>query len=166
MRYENSGLTFNGIRIYWDGVDMQLSTHGKLFIQGYEKLFLAAYVGEDGIPTIGWGHTGPEVTRFSVCTIEQAEAWFDSDTASAVNEVNETILVTLTQDQFDALVSFTFNVGDHAEAKSTLVEFINEGDFTDAEAQFLRWDHVGKQVSGGLLARRKAEAALFMTPAA
>jgi lysozyme len=75
--------------------------------------------------------------------------------------VNTTVSVNLTQNQFDALVSFTYNVGDEAEAKSTLLEYVNQGDYADADAQFVCWDHVGKQVSAGLLKRRKAEAALF-----
>ncbi len=143
-------------------MNMTLSANGKAFIQGFEKLDLTAYQDEGGVWTIGWGHT-PAVEG-QTCTLEQADTWFDEDTANAVGEVNKTITAPLTQNQFDALVSFTYNVGDSAEAKSTLARLVNEEDYARAAAQLLFWDHVGKGVSAGLLNRRKAEAKLFLTP--
>jgi lysozyme len=140
---------------------MELSDNGKAFIQGFEKLALSAYPDQGGVWTAGWGHTGPDVGPTTVCTIAQADTWFDEDTQATVDELNQTVTAPLTQNQFDALVSFGFNVGDEAEAKSTLIKYVNAGDYTDADAQFVRWDHVGKNVSAGLLKRRQAEAALF-----
>lgn len=141
---------------------MELSDNGKALIQGFETLALTAYQDQGGVWTAGWGHTGDDVGEGTICTMAQADTWFDSDTASAVAEVNETITVDITQNQFDALVSFTFNVGDEAEAKSTLAKLVNHSDFARAAAQFLVWDHVGRDVSNGLLNRRKAEAKLFL----
>lgn len=142
---------------------MNLSDNGKAFIQGWEKLALSSYQDEGGVWTAGWGHTGNDVGPNTACSIAQADTWFEEDTSSAVNEVNETITAELTQNQFDALVSFTYNVGDEAEAKSTLARLCNAEDFARAAMQFPLWDHVGKNVSAGLLNRRNAEAKLFLT---
>jgi lysozyme len=143
---------------------VQLSDNGKAFIQSWEELVLAAYQDLGGVWTAGYGHTGDDVGPNTVCSIAQADTWFDEDTASAVDEVNKTITVDLTQNQFDALVSFTYNVGDEAEAKSTLAKLCNAEDFARAAMQFPLWDHVGKSVSAGLLNRRNAEAKLFLLP--
>jgi lysozyme len=142
---------------------MQLSDNGKSFIKSWERFEPVAYQDQGDIWTAGFGHTGDDVTSGTTCTLDEADAWFDADTASAVNEVNETILAPVSQNQFDALVSFTYNVGDTAEAKSTLAKLVNAQDYARAAMQFPLWDHVGKQVNAGLENRRRAEAKLFLT---
>src|SRR5882762_6001421 len=99
---------------------MNLSEDGKQFIKDREVLRLEAYQDEIGIWTIGWGHIAG-VKAGDVCSIEQAEAWFSQDVAPRETCVNELVKVELTQGQFDALCSFTFNLGCTALRNSTML---------------------------------------------
>jgi lysozyme len=101
-----------------------------------------------------------------VCTLDQAEIWFLGDMAMAVAGVNSTLTRQVTQNQFDALASFTFNVGIGNEAHSTLIRLVNAGQDAWAADEFPKWDHVGKKVSAGLDVRRHAERALYLSMAA
>ena len=83
-------------------------------------------------------------------------------TAEAV--VSSLVKAPLNQNQFDALVSFAYNVGGGAFASSTLLKLINAGAFGAAAAQFTKWDLARGEVSAGLLRRRQAEQQLFVTP--
>src|SRR5271155_324831 len=139
---------------------MILGAAGKALIQSFESLRLQAYQDQRGIWSIGWGHT-PAV-EYQTTTPEEADEWFTQDTQTAVNAVNRTVDVALNQNQFDALVSFTFNVGQGSEAHSTLVGLLNQGKFALAAAQFSFWNHVNGQVDAGLTRRRAAEQALFL----
>ena len=143
---------------------MALGPKGTALIQGFEKLVLQSYLDQGGIPTIGWGHTGPEVVIPQTCTPEQADQWFIQDTYNAVRAVLNTVDIGLTQEQFDALVSFTYNVGAGSEAHSTLIRVLNAGHLQMAAEQFLKWNHVNGIVSAGLTRRREAERALFLSP--
>lgn len=143
---------------------MNLGPRGEALIKGFEKLMLVAYPDEKGIWTIGWGHTSG-VTQGLICTLDQAEIWFLGDTAMAVAGVNSTLTRHVTQNQFDALASFTFNVGIGNEAHSTLIRVVDAGDEAAAADEFLKWDHVGKKVSAGLDVRRHAERALYLSAA-
>jgi lysozyme len=142
-----------------------LGEAGRRLIQSFEKLALDAYSDQGGVWTIGWGHTGPDVHAGLTCAIEDADRWFAKDTATAVAAVNAGLnsmaAARITQNQFDALVSFTFNVGAGAEAHSTLMKRINLLDFTGAALEFPKWDHVNGVPSLGLARRREAEQALF-----
>jgi lysozyme len=142
---------------------MNLGQRGEDLIKSFETLRLQAYRDQRGITTIGWGHTRG-VLLTDTCTIDQAEIWFLSDVAVSVAGCNRTLLVPLNQNQFDALVSFTFNLGVGSEAHSTLLKDINSEDFAGAADQFLQWDHVDGVVDPGLTRRRFAERALFLTP--
>lgn len=147
---------------------MKLGSRGEALIKSFEQLALKAYPDEGGIWTIGWGHTGfyapgVPVGPGQVCTPEQAEAWFIADTANAVVGVDRCVDVALTQNQFDALVSFTYNDGVGALAHSTLLRDLNSGRADLAANEFLRWDHVGGHESAGLERRRKAEQKLFLS---
>lgn len=141
---------------------MLLGAKGTALIEGFEKLALTAYLGQEGKPTLGWGHTGPDVHMGMTCTREQADAWFVEDTHRAVVAVNASLRVTVNQNQFDALVAFTFNVGVGAEAHSTLLALVNAGAIAGAALQFARWNHVNGVVSEGLTRRRQAEHDLFL----
>ncbi len=143
---------------------MQLGPKGEALIKSYEKLRLAAYQDEGGVWTVGWGHTGPEVVEGILWTPEQAETAFRTDTGAAVAEMNRAIRIPVTQNQFDALVCFAFNVGCTAAANSTLMRLLNIGCPHQAAEQFARWDKVRGRPSAGLSARRAAEAALFLSP--
>jgi lysozyme len=138
-----------------------LGSAGENLIKSFESLKLTAYPDQKGIPTIGWGHT-KGVALGHTCTPEQAETWFQEDTQEAVHGVDTSIQTNVTQNQFDALVSFTFNVGVGAEAHSTLAKLVNARDFAGAAAEFPKWDHVNGVPNAGLLRRRQAEQALFL----
>jgi lysozyme len=127
----------------------------------FEGLRLIAYTDQVGVWTIGWGHTGSGVHSGMTITEAQAETLLSGDVASAVTAVNQLVTSTINQNQFDALVDFAFNLGNVSLAHSTLLRFINAGDFVSAGPQFLLWDHAGSKVVQGLLDRRKAELALF-----
>jgi lysozyme len=139
-----------------------LGSAGENLIKSFEELKLVAYQDQRGRWTCGWGHTGPDVVEGTTCTPEQAEEWFLSDTQAAVNGVDASIQTNVTQNQFDALVSFTFNVGVGAEGHSTMAKLINARDFAGAAAQFLLWDHIDGVPNAGLLRRREAEQKLFL----
>src|ERR1700681_4555285 len=113
-----------------------LGSRGEALIKSFESLRLTAYQDQRGIWTCGWGHTGPDVVEGTTCTPEQAEEWFLQDTQVAVHGVDASITTNVTQGQFDALVSFTFNVGVGAEAHSTMAKMINARDFAGAAAEF------------------------------
>lgn len=147
---------------------MKLSAAGEALIKGFESYRSDAYPDERGIPTIGWGHTGwyspgVPVTLGQTCTLDQAEAWFQSDTAWAVSAVNSLISRPMTQSQFDALADFTYNCGMAALVHSTVRRDFNEGDTLGAANALLEWDYAGPAVSPGLEARRKAERELFLS---
>lgn len=142
---------------------MKLGAKGEALIKSYEKLRLTAYQDLGGVWTIGWGHTGPGVGEGTTCTVEQAQVWFWNDTSHAVNATNSHVTTALNQNQFDALVSFTYNVGVGAEERSTLLRLVNTNDMVDAAAEFARWNKVNGKVSEGLTARRAAERDLFVS---
>jgi lysozyme len=145
--------------------DLTYSGMGLSLTEQFEGCELTAYQDQVGVWTIGYGHTGPDVTPGLSITLDQAQALLAQDVAGASVCVNKVIAVQLTQDEFDALVDFVFNLGAGAFTGSTLVRDLNAGDFTAAAAQFDLWDHAGGAVVAGLLRRRQAEAALFDTDA-
>jgi lysozyme len=140
----------------------RVSTAGLEIIKFYEALRLKAYRCPAGIPTIGWGHTRG-VKMGDTCTLIQAEDWLREDCAEAENAVNSLVKVPLTHNQFDALVSFVFNIGAGAFSRSTLLRLLNSGDYSGASKQFERWNKSGGVVLNGLTARRKREKTLFLT---
>lgn len=141
---------------------MNLAKPGRDIIKNWEGLALVAYVCPAGILTIGWGHTGSDVTPGMKVTQEQAEFLLSRDVAKAERAVKRLITVPITQNQFDALVSFTFNLGGGNLQASTLRKVINRGDIHEVPAQFRRWVFAGGKKLRGLQARREEEIALFM----
>lgn len=143
---------------------MQTSDRGLEFIKHHEGLETKAYPdpgSADGNPwTIGVGHTNG-VKKGDTCTVEQAMAWLREDVHGAEAAVNRLVKVALTQDEFDALVSFVFNVGAGAFENSTLLRLLNAGDYDGAAAQFKRWNKNDGRVMAGLTRRREAEARMF-----
>lgn len=122
---------------------------------------LTAYQDQVGKWTIGYGHTGSDVTPGLTITMDQAQQLLQQDVAKASACVNDNVTVQLTQDEFDALVDFVFNLGPGNFEGSTLLRDLNTGDFTAAAGQFELWDHAGGAVVAGLLRRRQQEEALF-----
>ncbi|MBO8415062.1 MAG: lysozyme [Proteobacteria bacterium] len=141
------------------------STNGLELIKHFEGFKATAYFCPAHKPTIGYGHTGNDVTEADVnvktITQAEAEALLRADLKIAENGVKSHCNVPLTQCQFDALVSFTYNLGAGNLKSSTLLKMLNASDFTGAEAQFPRWCKSGGKTVDGLLRRRHAEAALF-----
>lgn len=143
--------------------DMTYSDAGLKMTEKFEGLELNAYQDQVGVWTIGYGHTGSDVFGGLTITQDQAEQLLASDVAASVTCVNNAVTVDLTQNQFDALVDFVFNLGCASLHSSTLLRFVNNSNFASAAPEFLRWDHAGGKVIPGLLARRQAEMTLFQT---
>lgn len=116
--------------------------------------------------TIGIGHTGKvngaAIKPGLVITTQQAYDLLDEDAAEATKYVNKFVMVTLNQNQFDALVDFTFNVGAGNFQSSTLLKKLNIRDFTGAANEFTKWNKSGGVVLPGLVTRRKKERELFL----
>jgi lysozyme len=142
--------------------NLSYSDKGLALTEQFEGLRLDAYQDSVGIWTIGYGHTGPDVHPRLTITEEQAAQLLLKDVAGAVASVNHLVTVVLTQNQFDALVDFAFNVGAAKLANSTLLRELNAGNFDAAAAQFPLWCHAGGVVLPGLLQRRQATQALFL----
>lgn len=141
---------------------MKTSQRGIDLIKSFEGCELKAYRDSVGVLTIGYGHTvgvkdGDRITQ------EQADAILASDLAIYEDGVRSLVRRTMTQGQFDALVSFSFNVGLGALGKSTLLRMLNSGDYAGASQQFARWNKAGGKVLNGLTRRREAERALFVS---
>lgn len=141
---------------------MSISPAGIALIQAHEGLRLTAYRDPVGIWTIGYGSTGG-VRRGMTITRDQAVLRLYHDVDDAEATVNNRVTVPLSQSQFDALASFVFNVGGGAFRKSTLLKKINAGDYAGASNEFMRWIKAKGRVLGGLVTRRAAERALFLS---
>lgn len=141
--------------------DMKPSGACRALIRQFEGCRLQAYLDSVGVPTIGVGHTrGAKMGDH--CTVQQADLWLSQDLEDAAAAVASLVKAPLTQDQFDALTSFTFNLGARRLAESTLLILLNKLDYHGAAAQFARWVHADGKVLDGLVKRRAAEAKLFM----
>jgi lysozyme len=132
-------------------------------IKEFEGLKLRAYLCPAKVWTIGYGSTGPHVTAGKVITNAEAEDLLKEDLARFERAVTGFVTVPLTQNQYDALVSFAFNVGISALERSTLLRRVNAKRFDDVPAEFLKWTLAGGKRLTGLARRRKAEAALFLS---
>lgn len=132
-------------------------------VKQFEGCRLEAFLPTpDDVPTIGYGHTR-DVTLGMTWTQEQADAALAFDLANFGAGVDQLISSPTTQSEFDAMTSFAYNVGLTAFEDSTLLRLHNQGDYADVPAQFGRWVHQGAQILNGLVARRKAEAALYQS---
>jgi lysozyme len=143
------------------GNDMQASGACRALVRQFERCYLQAYLCPAGVPTIGVGHTRG-VKLGDRCSQEQADVWLSQDLEDAGAAVAMLVRVPLTQGQFDALTSFVFNLGARRLAESTLLILLNKGNYKAAADQFSRWVYAGTQKLSGLVARRAAEADLFL----
>lgn len=146
------------LRTNQEGVDL---------IRSCEGLRLEAYPdpGTGGAPwTIGYGHTGRDVSPGMTIDEETAEAFLLGDIGRAEAGVCDLVNVDLTGNQLSALVSFAYNVGVGRLQSSTLLRMVNAGDVAGAAGQFQRWTRANGREMPGLVARRAAERALFDTP--
>ena len=147
---------------------MRTGDAGVALIKRFEGLELEAYQDSVGIWTIGYGHTSaagtPEVKPGMRVTEEEAEAILRQDLQKFERDVDGAVKVDLNQNEFDALVSFTFNVGIGNLKSSTLLRKLNRDDRIGASEEFPRWNKAGGRVLTGLVRRRAAEKALFLEP--
>jgi lysozyme len=142
---------------------MKISDKGLNLIKSFEGCELEAYPdpGSGGDPwTIGFGHTGKVFPGMKI-TAEEAERFLEMDVEHFERCVEEMLEVEVSQDQFDALVCFAYNVGCKALQGSTLLRLVNSRQFEAAAQQFLRWNKAGGKVLAGLTRRRQAESELF-----
>lgn len=144
-----------------------ISKEGLDLIKSFEGLSLKAYPdpGTGGAPwTIGYGHTGSDVSPGLVITEAKADELLRKDVARFEAGVRDLAGSHGTQHQFDALVSFAFNVGVENLRRSTLLRKHNEGDYSGAAAEFPKWNKAAGRVLAGLTRRRDAEARLYRKP--
>lgn len=149
---------------------MKTSIRGRELIKKFEGLSLKAYPdpGTGGDPwTIGYGTTvypsGDKVMPGDVVTEQEAEDLLLSDLEQFENHVNDLVKVELNQNQFDALVSLTYNIGPANLQNSTLLRELNSGSYAGAAEQFGRWVYANGIRMKGLARRRAEEKQLFMS---
>lgn len=135
---------------------------GTQLIKFFEGFRAQAYYDAVGVPTIGYGTTAG-VRMGTKITEAQGEMFLQADLRRFEAAVNRLVKVKLTQEQFDALVSFTYNLGEGNFGSSTLLKLLNQGRYDLVPDQFLRWNKAGGKVLAGLTKRRQAEADLFAT---
>jgi lysozyme len=133
---------------------------GLNLIKRSERCVLHAYLDTGGVPTIGYGHTAA-VNMGDKCTQEQADAWLVEDVVDSEKAVEELVHVPLNQNQFDALVDFTFNLGRGHLENSSLLKLLNRGMYGAAAKQFGLWVYDAGHKQPGLVIRRDAERQLF-----
>lgn len=133
---------------------------GLALVKAHEGLRLEAYQDTSGIWTIGYGHTHGVKADDSI-SAERAEQLLEADLTDAERAVAALVKVPLTDNQFSALVSFVFNLGEGAFARSTLLRKLNEGSYGLVPACLKSWIFDNGKVLQGLVKRRAAEAALW-----
>lgn len=152
---------------------INISENGLSLVKSFEGKHYEGYLCPAGVWTIGYGHTGETLGQPSpkgmTITDEQIDVLLKEDMKRFEKAVLRSVAVALTQNQFDALVSFAFNVGAGALATSTLLKKLNAKDYDGAAEQFLVWNKITnpktkkKEVSNGLVRRRQAERHMFLT---
>ncbi|MEJ2387779.1 MAG: lysozyme [Chromatiaceae bacterium] len=157
---------------------MHVGQRGRNLFKEWEGLVTHEYLDSGGAPTIGIGHllTRSERTSGKIVIRGQAVRYRDGlteqqcwdllgeDLAGAEKTVNDAVTVPLNQNQFDALASFTFNVGAGAFRRSTLLKLLNQRKYNEVPGQLRRWVRDNGHVVQGLINRREKEIALWNTP--
>ncbi|ELW85679.1 MULTISPECIES: lysozyme [Acinetobacter] len=143
-----------------------ISENGYAIIRDAEGFRSNAYLDTGGVWTIGFGTikypNGKSVKKGDTCTKSEAEQWLKNDCVWVDACLDKNVKVNLNQNQFDALASFVYNIGETAFVKSTMLTLINQNTLTSAASQFDRWvfDN-GKRIQG-LVNRRAKEKSLFL----
>lgn len=135
-----------------DGIDL---------IKRFEGFSSTVYICPAGYPTIGYGHLIRSSESLTEITETEAEELLRRDVESAERAVLRLVNVPLTDGQFDALVSFTFNLGSGAFQRSTLRRKVNRQAHTEVPDQLMRWVWAGGRILNGLYVRRKQESLLY-----
>lgn len=154
---------------------MEMSEHGRNLLMQWEGFKMQVYKDSAGLPTIGVGHlltpgehssgrisiNGDAVVYGGGLTEPQVQDLLAQDLGRFVEALTECVSVTLEQNQFDALVSFCFNVGIENFKKSTLLKILNTGGFADVPDELRRWTSAGGARVPGLVNRRENEIKLW-----
>lgn len=146
---------------------MNVGNRGLDIIKEFEGWSSEPYLDPVGIPTIGWGSTwDDEGSKITIDhePIDEAtgERYLRHELRHVESAIARLIKVPLTQNQFDAMASFAYNVGTGALQRSTLRMKLNRQDYENATEEFQKWKYAGGRVLAGLVRRRAAERALFL----
>jgi lysozyme len=136
--------------------------NGIEFIKKFEGFNSKLYICNGGFKTIGYGHKILPNETYQHISIHDAEKLLSQDLRKFELGVISYIKAPLTESQFDALVSFSFNLGLHSLQRSTLRHKLNYGDYDGCACEFLRWIYAGGRRLGGLIKRRKFEQLMFL----
>ena len=140
---------------------MKTSIEGLALIKKFEGLELEAYKCAAGVWTIGYGHT-KDVQPGDVWSESHADHMLEVELEEFEAYINDNVTAPLSQNQFDALVSWVYNLGPANLKASTMLKVLNSGDYEGVPAQIKRWNKAGGKVLEGLIRRREAEALLFV----
>ena len=142
---------------------MKIDKYGEKLIKQFESCKLFAYKVDNSEKyyTIGWGHYGADVKKGMKISKETADKLFRNDIKYFETSVNSCLKVKVTQSMFNALVSFTYNVGFSAFKNSTLLKYVNKSQFKKASNEFKKWNKCGGKVLNGLVKRRLLEKTEF-----
>ncbi len=139
-----------------------INKQGLELIKEFEGCQLEAYLCPAGVPTIGYGHTRSAKLGQTISQAD-ADALLREDLADSEDAVDRLVTAQINENQFSALVSFTFNIGAEAFERSTLLSMLNaNAQIHIVAAQFLRWNKANGEELPGLTRRRHAEQALFL----
>lgn len=142
-----------------------ISDNGYQIIREFEGFEAKAYLDTGGVWTIGYGTikypNGVRVKKGDTCTQKQAETWLKNDCLWVDACLDKYVKVNVSQNQFDALASFVYNIGETSFAKSTMLKALNAGNFIGAANQFDRWVYDNGKLIKGLVNRREKEKTLF-----
>tara|TARA_R100001377_G_scaffold46650_1_gene26845 strand:+ start:424 stop:867 length:444 start_codon:yes stop_codon:yes gene_type:complete len=139
---------------------MRISEEGKALIKKFEGCELESYRCSANVLTIGYGHT-KGVSDGDSCTQDEADQMLTDDLEEFEGYVDKLVTVDLEQNEFDALVAWTFNLGPTNLRSSSLLAALNEGKKSEVPAQIKRWNKAGGNVLKGLIRRREAESLLW-----
>ena len=139
---------------------MKISAEGLDLIKHFEGLELEAYKCPAGVWTIGYGHT-KDVQEGDTWSESHADHMLEVEMEEYENYIHDLVTCPLSQNQFDALVSWVYNLGSSNLQASTLLKRLNAGDYPDVPNQIKRWNKAGGKVLEGLVRRREAEASMF-----
>ena len=139
---------------------MKISEEGKSLIKKFEGCKLEAYLCSAGVPTIAFGRT-KNVKIGDTCTQEQADAWLEEELEEYTGYVNDAVKQTLQQNQIDAMVAWTYNLGPTNLGSSTMLKVLNKGKMQEVPQEMRKWVKANGKTLPGLERRRLAESMLF-----
>ena len=139
---------------------MKISEEGKALIKKFEGCKLDSYRCSANVATIGYGHT-KDVSDGDTCTQEEADQMLAEDLEEFEGYVDKLVTVDLTQNQRDALIAWTFNLGPKNLKSSTMLKEMNAGNYTKVPSEMKRWNKAAGETLEGLIRRREAESLLW-----